>query len=172
MGYADRTADTFSDIHEWRDTDLHLLGGSPSDQYHVIQQLTQPTLDETSPANIVGLDGNGVQKVAYYGEYWTSDSYEPADGLSIRETVDRSLREMKQFWQERGVWPATTPVERDGLAVIQPDEPVYVEHGGSLRTKEAVESAVIGDYKAGTYAFDSEAGKRFVECREGWQETG
>lgn len=63
------------------------------------------------PIHIVGVDGNVHMKAAYVGEYWTPTGYRAADHLLIRETVQRGLEQTKQFWQAKGLWPETTPVE-------------------------------------------------------------
>ena len=166
-GYSTLHPDEYSDLGDWRGRDIHVLGGSPHAQLEVIDLLTQPTLDGQLPANILGVDGNGVLKAAYFGEYWTPSGYARADQLSIRETVDRSLSEMKGFWQSHGVWPDTPPIEEYGPAVLEPDEPVYVENGGDIRTENDLWNSYIGEYEDGTYAFSSEAGKKFVEYRDG-----
>lgn len=64
----------------------------------MIEELTQPTLTGEPPADIVGLDWNGPQKAAYLGEHWSRDGWQPADHLSIRDTVCESLREIKAYW--------------------------------------------------------------------------
>jgi hypothetical protein len=167
-GYADTTAADFSDSADWRGRKTHILGGSPISQYQVVDQLTQPTLDQRPPADIVGLDTNCFLKVAYKGEYFSPESWQPADHLSIRDTVERSLQEAKRFWQEKGVWPDETPVDRYGPAVVEPDAPVFMDRGGDpIRSRDALESAVIGEYGDRTLAFQSEARKRFTEYRAG-----
>lgn len=97
MGYSDIHADDFSEIGDWRDRKVHLLGASPPKQYDVIQRLTQPTLAGDPPADIVGLDWNGMHQVAYHGEYWSRTGWKPADQLLVRETVRTGLEEVKQF---------------------------------------------------------------------------
>jgi hypothetical protein len=165
-GYADITADDFSDPRDWRSRRVHVLGGSPVSQKHVIDQLTQPTLGDRPPADIVGLDTNCFLKIAYKGEYWTPDGWQPADHLSIRKTVARSLQEAKQFWQDHGVWPQTPPIDEYGPAVTEPDTPVFLDNGGNpIQSREELESAVIGEYGGRTLAFQTEAGKRFTEYR-------
>ena len=126
-GYSDVKPEDFSTVHEWRGRRLHLLGGSPSTQYELIQQLTQPTLDNAEPADIVGLDGNCAWKVAYVGESWSPRGWQPVDHLSIRETVETSLQEMRGFWQSVGVWPESSPCDVYGAAVQQPDETVWLD---------------------------------------------
>jgi len=117
-GYSDVKPDDFSDPVDWRGRRVWILGGNPHEQYAVIDVLTQPTLDDRPPADIVGVDGNGFYKAAFYGDFWTPSGYTAADHLSIRETVARSLDEIKRFWRDRGIWPDTEPIDRYGPAVI------------------------------------------------------
>ena len=63
-GYADTRACDFSDPIDWRGRRVHVLGGSPPNQLDVIDRLTQPTLTGDPPANIVGLDWNGMHRGA------------------------------------------------------------------------------------------------------------
>jgi len=166
MGYSDITAEDFSDLCDWRGRRVHLLGASPPRQYEAIQALTQPTLENDPPADIVGLDWNGAQGVAYKGEYWTSEGWQRADHLTIRETVRQSLKEIKEYWQHRGVWPDTEPIELHGPAVQEPDEPVHCVNGTDIRTREQIEDSIVEEYAEGTFAFQNEAEKAFVEYRE------
>jgi hypothetical protein len=168
-GYSDVKPEEFSKLRKWRGRKLHLLGGSPSTQYDLIQQLTQPTLDNTDPADIVGLDGNAVFKAAFYGEYWSPEKWKRADHLSIRETVEKSLEEMKRFWQQVGVWPEQTPRQRCGPAVIEPDDHVWLDHPGDpIPDRGGLERSYIAEYsELGTVAYESEAYKRFVKHRDG-----
>ena len=166
-GYSTVDPAKYSDLVDWRGHSVHILGGNPHSQRSVLQILTQPTLAGDLPADIVGVDGNGVIKAAYKGEDWTADGYQSADHLSIRETVDRSLLEMKGFWQSHGVWPATTPLEEYGPAVLEPDDPVYAT-GGDIRTRDDLETAYVEPYDGElTRAYQSETTKRFVEYRDG-----
>lgn len=172
MGYAAVQAADFCDLREWRGQDVHLLGGNPHEQYQVIQQLTQPTLDDAPPANIVGLDGNGLQKGAYKGEYWTPDGWQPADELSIRETVQRSLDEVKTFWQNRGVWPTTEPCDIYGAVRQSPEpgDPVSAVTGADLPDSVTDPDALVVEYEEyveyGPVAFASRAEQQFFESRE------
>ncbi|WP_408960534.1 DUF6610 family protein [Natrinema sp. 74] len=112
-GYADRLAHEFSEPTDWRGRRVHILGGSPPKQHDVIQQLTRPTLTGDSPANIVGLDWNGLHRGAQFGEFWTTngwdDSGRDADHATVRKTVRHSLACLKAFWQSHGGWPDSTP---------------------------------------------------------------
>lgn len=168
MGFSDVQAEDFTDLNEWRARRVHLLGASPPKQYEVIEQLTQPTLTEEPPAEIVGLDWNGVQKVAYKGEYWTRDGWQPADHLSVRETVRTSLREIKRFWQDHGVWPATEPIDLYGPAVHEPADPLYAVNATDITAREQLEAAIIVDYEAyGPLAFRTETERAWFEYSEG-----
>jgi hypothetical protein len=164
MGYSDVQAQDFSDVSDWRGRRIHLLGASPPKQFAAIQRLTQPTLSDEPPADIVGLDWNGPQRVAYLGEYWSRDGWQAADHLSIRATVRRSLREMRQFWEERGVWPTETPVKSVGSAICEPDDPVFAGNGENIRCREALENAIIVTYdNEHTLAYRTETERAYVE---------
>lgn len=169
MGYSDLHAWEYSSIGDWRGRRVHLLGASPPKQYAKIEELTQPNLASDPPADIVGLDWNGPQKVAYKGEYWSRDGWQSADNLSIRETVRTSLEEIKAFWEERGVWPDTTPRDLYGPAVQEPDKLIFMDHGGDpIATREDLEAAYIREYEEhGRLAFASELQKRHWEYYEG-----
>ena len=168
MGYSDILADDVSERSDWRGRKVHLLGASPQQQYQVIEDLTQPTLADEPPADIVGLDWNGVQKVAYVGEYWTPDGWQPADQLSIRETVRRSLREIKTFWQDRGVWPDTEPIDLYGQAVQEPTDPVCAATGADITSRDELEDTIVAEYaEYDTLAFQTETKRHWFEYREG-----
>lgn len=168
MGYGDVQADDVSERSDWRGRKVHLLGAAPPKQYLVIEDLTQPTLGNEPPADIIGLDWNGMQKVAYYGEHWTRDGWRSADHLSVRETVRASLQEIKRFWQDHGVWPETEPIDLYGPAVREPDEPVYVVDGGDITSREQLEDSIIAEYdEEGLLAYRTETERAFVEWREG-----
>lgn len=168
-GYSDIKPEDFSKPHGWRGRRVHLLGGSPSAQYQVIQSLTQPTLDDAEPADIVGLDGNCAFKVAYKGEYWTPRGWQSADHLTIRETVERSLQEMKAFWQTVGVWPDQEPRYVYGPAVEQPDEQIWLDRGGDpITDRDGLERSYIAEYEEiGMVAFKQDSYRKFVEYRDG-----
>lgn len=168
MGYGDTHATDISDLAAWRGRRVHLLGASPPKQYRVIQQLTQPTLASDLPADIVGLDWNGPQKVAYKGQYWNPDGWQAADALSIRETVNQSLREIKAYWKARGVWPTQTPVERHGPAVREPDAPLFAANGDDITDREQLEDAIVVKYDTGqTFAYRNDTERAHVEYYEG-----
>ena len=112
-GYADRLAHEFSEPTDWRGRRVHILGGSPPKQLDVIQQLTRPTLTGEPPADIVGLDWNGLHRGAQFGEFWTADGWDDSgrdtDHVTVRKTVRHSLAHLKEFWQAQGVCPESTP---------------------------------------------------------------
>jgi hypothetical protein len=165
----------YSDIHaedlgwrNYRGRPVHVLGAAPDKSYEAIQKLVQPNLFNDEPADVRGVDWNGNQKIAYKGEYWSRKGWKSADELSIRETVRKGLEEIKLFWQERGVWPETEPVDLYGEPVEEPDEFLWMDDGGDpISSREELESAYIGQYvEKGKLAFQSEVEKKFVEYRE------
>ena len=169
IGYSDLQADDIADVDAWRGRPVHVLGGSPPTQYEAIMDLTQLTLSGEPPADIVGMDWNGFQKGAYLGEYWSDEGWQPADHLSIRETARESLRQIKYFWEERGIWPETEPRELYGAAVEEPDEQLFMDQGGDpIPDREALESAYVEEYEEyGTLAFASALSKKRLKYREG-----
>jgi len=172
MGYSDIQASDFSEPRDWRGLDLHLLGASPPKQYEVIQTLTQPTLENEPSANIKGLDWNGVHRGACVGEYWSREGWKPADHLSIRETVRKSLEEIKAYWQSKGVWPDTEPIDIYGPAVEESDDNIFIDLGGDpIPDREALEEAYVEEYSTNgedvVWAFQNQKAKEFIEHREG-----
>jgi len=126
-GYADRLAHEFSEPSDWRGRRVHILGGSPPKQLDVIKQLTRPTLTGDPPADIVGLDWNGLHRGAQFGEFWTADGWDDsgrdADHVTVRKTVRHSLARIREFWQSHGIWPETTPQ----------NEGIHIEYEGRLQ---------------------------------------
>lgn len=153
---------------KFRGWDVHILGGNPSAAYSAIQSLTQPTLDDREPANVVGYDCNLPLRMAYW-EFWTPNGWKDNGHMTPRETARRSYQEIKEFLQEKGLWPETEPRELYGSAVVEPDEDIWMDAGGDpISTREELETAFVGEYEEkGTLAFQSEVEKRFVEYREG-----
>ncbi|ACM58406.1 hypothetical protein Hlac_2842 [Halorubrum lacusprofundi ATCC 49239] len=123
-GYADRLAHEFSDPPDWRGRRIHILGGSPPKQLEAIRQLTRPTLSADPPADIVGVDWNGLHRGAQFGEFWTTDGWDDsgrdADHVTVWRTVRHSLARIREFWKVHGIWPETTPQ----------DEGIHIEYGG------------------------------------------
>lgn len=171
MGYSDIQAQDFSKPVDWRGRRVHLLGASPHKQYNTIQDLIQPTLTGEPSADIVGLDWNGIHQTALKGEYWTQEGWQPADHLTIRETVRKSLKEIKKFWQDKDIWPEIEPIDLCGMAVEIPDDPVYAVSGADIQTREQMEEAFIEEYpyngEARKMAFQNESEKQFFEYRAG-----
>jgi hypothetical protein len=152
---------------KFRGWDVHILGGNPEDAYEANQSLTQPTLDGSDPANVVGYDWNGPLRMAYW-EFWTPSGWKDNAGLTPRETARRSYEEIKQYLQGKGIWPETEPVNLYGEPVEEPDEFLWMDDGGNpISSREELESAYIGQYvEKGKLAFQSEVEKKFVEYRE------
>ena len=141
-GYADRLAHEFSDPVDWRGRRIHILGGSPPKQLNVIDQLTRPTLTGEPPADIVGLDWNGLHRGAQFGEFWTPDGWDDsgrdADHVTVRKTVRHSLSRLKAFWKSQGVWPDSTPqddtldIEYEGPSPGDLDSAACTECGANV----------------------------------------
>lgn len=126
-GYADVHGSEIAPASGWASHDVHILGGSPQRTWSTIRELTgggAPVEGQASLAsfgtrdvrrdeiaNIVGLDWNGLYGVALRGERWTAEPphWVPADELTIRATVRRGLENVRRWWRERGVWPASRP---------------------------------------------------------------
>ncbi|WP_058997904.1 DUF6610 family protein [Haloarcula sp. CBA1127] len=165
MGYSDQTADEYTDIVDWRGRRVHLLGASPTKQYPVIEELTQPRVTGEEPADIVGVDWNGIHLAALHGEYFSPHGYASADHLSIRETVQQSLRHIRSYWKSRGVWP-TVETDRSALTA-EPMDPVWAADG-SRATVNGLEDAIVVEYENGqTLAYRSQHERDRVEYRAG-----
>jgi len=154
-------------ITNFRGWDVHILGGNPSDAYSAIQKLTQPVLDGSEPANIVGYDCNLPLRMAYW-EFWTPDGWIDNGSMSPRETARRSYKEIKQFLQGKGVWPDTEPIQLYGEPTEEPDDAIWMDDGGDpISSLEELEEAYIGEYEEKEkMAFQSEVEKKFIEYRE------
>ncbi|WP_395166372.1 DUF6610 family protein [Natrinema pallidum] len=157
--YGDVHAREFSSAGDWVGRDVHILGGSPPRQWDVIRELTgavdpaEHGLDaflerdrREDVANIRGLDWNGLHKVAYKGQHWhhSKPHWRDADELTIRETIDKGLRNIRHYWRERGVWPRETPQEHY-TAVLAPrtaDDAVCTGCGRDLLDPEDVDQLV------------------------------
>jgi len=168
LGFSDLDPEDYSSISNWRGRRVHILGGAPDKQYRAIQNLTGPVLNGDAPADIAGCDWNGAHKIAYFGEYWSRDGWKPADQLSIRETVRKSLEEIKAFWQDKDVWPKTEPVELYGEPTEEPDELLWMDDGDDpIGSLEELEKSYVSEYEEkGNIAFRSEIEKKFIEYRE------
>jgi len=165
MGYSDQTAEEYTDIVDWRGRRVHLLGASPTKQYPVIEELSQPRVTGEEPADIVGVDWNGIHLAALHGEYFSPHGYGSADHLSIRETVRESLRHIRSYWKSRGVWP-TVETDRAPLTA-EPMDPVWAADG-SRATVSGLEDAIVVEYENGqTLAYRSQHERDRVEYRAG-----
>lgn len=153
---------------KFRDWDIHILGGNPVDAYAAIQTLTQPTVDGRPPANVVGYGWNGPLRMAYW-EYWTPRGWQDNGHLSPRESARRSYREMKQYLQQQGVWPDEESCEVYGPAVEQPDDHIWLDHGGEpIPDRDGLERSYVEEYDGlRTVAFERDTYRRFVEVRDG-----
>ena len=154
-GYSDVQARDIG-LEHFREVPVHILGSPPDKRYSDIQNLVQPRLDGLGPADIVGVDYNGYMRPSFAepGEYWTPSGWEQDLPMqSPRDTCKRSLENIKWFWQEKGMWPSTEPRDISGEAVTEPDDPVYTGSGGDIRSREALETAVVEEYNADVYVF-------------------
>ena len=157
-GYADRLAHEFSDPADWRGRHVHILGGSPPKQLDAIRQLTRPTLTDDPPADIVGVDWNGLHRGAQFGEFWTADGWDDsgrdADHVTVRKTVRHSLARIREFWEAHGVWPESTPqddelsVEYEGPRPADLEQAACTECGTNVwRTRRG---PYVAEYDTGT----------------------
>ncbi|WP_135305158.1 DUF6610 family protein [Haloarcula amylovorans] len=165
MGYSDKTAEEYTNIVDWRDRRVHLLGASPPKQHEVIQDLTQPRVTGEPPADIVGVDWNGIHLAALKGQYFMPYGYGNADQLSIRATVRESLEWIRRYWQTTGVWPTSGTGQNplDG----EPMDPVFAADGGHATAMD-LEDAIVVEYENGqTLAYRSERERSRIEYREG-----
>ena len=170
MGYSDQAADEYTNIVDWRGRRVHLLGASPPKQYKAIQALTQPRVTGEPPADIVGVDWNGVHLAALKGEYFTPHGYQNADNLSIRKTVCRSLDWIKRYWKGVGVWP----VVESGKCPLKTDpyDRVWAVDGHHASGRE-LEDAIVVEYENGqTLAYRSDHERKRVEYYEGLTPVG
>lgn len=168
-GASDITAEDIG-YDVFRGDEVHILGGAPDKQYDAIQKLEQPDLLGSDPADVIGVDWNGFLRPAFAepGEYWTSDGWQQDRyGASTRSTVEKSLQELKEFWQEKDRWPSVQPCEIYGAAVEEPDDRVYAVSGGDIEGCGELEQSYIINRDGKCFAFESGTAKRFFEYREG-----
>ena len=87
--------------------------------------------------------------------------------LTLRQSARKSSENIRQYFEDRDIWPDTTPRELYGGPIQRPDDPVYATSGGDIDTWENLETAVVEEYdKYGQPAFESETAQRFFEYRE------
>lgn len=169
-GYSDVTADDLGyDVFRGRDT--HILGGAPDSQFEAVEKLTQPDLQGRPPANVEGVDYNGFMRPAFAepGEYWTPDGWEQDFRYNTpRDTIRKSLEHVKQYWQEKGLWPEQEPRDIHGPAVEKPDDMVYAWSGDDIRSTEGLETSVVEEFDGWTLAFKNQENKDRFEYREGY----
>ena len=145
-------AHEFSDPPDWRGRRIHILGGSPPKQLDAIRQLTRPTLTDEPPADIVGVDWNGLHRGAQFGEFWTADGWDDsgrdADHVTVRKTVRHSLARVREFWRTHGIWPETTPQD-EGLDIeYEGPSPADLEHAACTECGTNVWRTRRGPYVA------------------------
>jgi len=131
---------------------VHILGGSPPKQLDAIRQLTRPTLTDEPPADIVGVDWNGLHRGAQFGEFWTADGWDDsgrdADHVTVRKTVRHSLARVREFWRTHGIWPETTPQD-EGLDIeYEGPSPADLEHAACTECGTNVWRTRRGPYVA------------------------
>lgn len=142
-GYSDIKPEDFSTIDDWYGRHIHILGGTPPSTFELIQRLTTgsitaslttpnkqtssldsfqstPTPSQSlsdlshTPANIIGVDWNGLYQWATKGDYWHHAGdpwWRDADHMTVRTTVRTGLQQIKQYWLRRDLWADTTPVQ-------------------------------------------------------------
>ncbi len=124
----------------------------PPKQLGVIDQLTRPTLTGDPPADIVGLDWNGVHRGAQFGEFWTpegwDDSGRNADHVTVRKTVRHGLARIREFWQTQGIWPESTPQEDEPKIAYQGPSPGDIESAACTECGANVWTTERGPYVA------------------------
>lgn len=88
--------------------------------------------------------------------------------MTPRETARQSYREIKEYLQDKDVWPDIEPIELYGEAVEEPDNLIWMDDGGDpISIREELESAYVDEYEEyGKMAFRSESHKKFIEYRE------
>lgn len=151
----------------FRGRDVHILGGNPFDFYEAVQTLTQPTLDNREPANIIGYDWNGPLRMCYW-QYWTEDGWKDNQHWTPRQSARKSYENIRGYLEKKGIWPDTTPRELYGDPFQKPDDPVYATSGKDIETWDDLETAIVEEYgEYGELAFESETARRFFEHREG-----
>ena len=166
-GYADRLAHEFSDPADWRGRRVHILGGSPPKQLDAIRQLTRPTLTDEPPADIVGVDWNGLHRGAQFGEFWTADGWDDsgrdADHVTVRKTVRHSLARVREFWKFHGIWPESTPQDEGAHIEYEGPTPADLEHAACTECGTNVWRTRRGPYVA-EYDTGAICGYRSYEC--------
>jgi len=85
----------------------------------------RPSRWDDPPADIVGVDWNGLHQDAQFGEFWTADGWDnsgrDADHVTVQKTVRHSLARIREFWETHRVWPESTP--QGDRVTIEYEEP-------------------------------------------------
>lgn len=103
-----------------------------------------------------------------YWQYWTPSGWKDNGHRSPRESARRSYQEIKSYLQNKQIWPETEPVDLYGPPVQRPDDELFLNSGRHIRSRDELEKAVVEEYDEGTYAFESDTARKFLEYREGW----
>ena len=77
-------------VSEFNDWPVHLLGGSPKDQF-----------DLTHYLNVISIDGNAMMKAAQYGNFWNGKKWQEihtSDKDFPYECFRRSCEGIKKMW--------------------------------------------------------------------------
>jgi hypothetical protein len=136
-GKSDIKAGDVAPPEAWRGRDIHILGGTPLQTWTEIEQLTRPSITDTDPANIVGIDSNvSLERALNHGIYRKVDGGEARhlrdEYMNKRALILYSLINIKHFWAERGVWPSVDAPGRDQL----PDRSTLLEALGATCTSQ------------------------------------
>jgi hypothetical protein len=100
-------------------------------------------------------------------KYWTEDGWQHSP-LSPRETVRRSLHNVRSYLEDRELWHGRDWTEVFGAPVEEPDDQVFAATGQDIRRAEELEDAIVEEYdEVGKLAFESETEKDWVEYRSG-----
>lgn len=127
-----------------------------------------------TPANIVGVDWNGLHQWAMKGDYWHHEGnpwWRNADTLTVRASVRKGLSHIKQYWTERSIWPTATPANDPSFdtpltSQAEPDIPTCSGCGTDTWTLET--DAIVVEYEDGvTRAFCSNTCRDRVEYYDG-----
>lgn len=203
-GYSDIKPHDFSTRTDWYGRHVHILGGSPPKTFEILQLLTSgdirkpitkddsqtATLDDFdtkqssgvvsvsslshTPANIVGVDWNGLHQWGMKGDYWHHEGnpwWRDADDMTVRASVRTGLQHIKQYWASRDVWPTATPLNDSSFepaltTPTHPDMPICAGCGNNnWDTEQKID---VVEYEDGTTrAFCSDSCRERIEYRDG-----
>lgn len=203
-GYSDLKPPDFSTLDDWHGRHVHILGGTPPKTFEILQLLTHgrvstpldnpatspPTLSDFdtqnkhsqlpvsqlshTPANIVGIDWNGLHQWAMKGDYWHHDGnpwWRNADNMTVRASVRTGLQHIKQYWKTRNIWPTTTPIN-DPLFEPALSPPPHANApvcaGCGTNTWDSTSNITVIEYEDGvTRAFCSQMCRDRLEYYDG-----